>query len=38
VDDDPHHVDRCWLDVAEKRTRRDVGDGRIGLSKGSVAA
>jgi oligopeptide/dipeptide ABC transporter ATP-binding protein len=34
----PGHLDRCWLDVADKRTLREVGEGRIGLSKGSVAA
>jgi oligopeptide/dipeptide ABC transporter ATP-binding protein len=38
VSDDPNHLDRCWLDVAEKRTRREVEEGRIGLGKGSVAA
>jgi peptide/nickel transport system ATP-binding protein/oligopeptide transport system ATP-binding protein len=38
VNDDPGHVDRCWLDVAEKRTRREVEEGRIGLGTGSVAA
>ncbi|HEX3690662.1 MAG TPA: ABC transporter ATP-binding protein [Solirubrobacteraceae bacterium] len=38
VNDDPGHLDRCWLDVAEKRTRREVEEGRIGLGKGSVAA
>jgi oligopeptide/dipeptide ABC transporter ATP-binding protein len=34
----PGHLDRCWLDVADKRTLREVEDGRIGLGKGSVAA
>jgi oligopeptide/dipeptide ABC transporter ATP-binding protein len=29
------HLDRCWLDPADKRTRREVG-GRIGLSTGDV--
>jgi hypothetical protein len=38
VNDDPGHLDRCWLDLAEKRTRREVEDGRIGLGTGSVAA
>ena len=38
VNDDPGHLDRCWLDVAEKRTRREVEDGRIGLKANSVAA
>ena len=38
MSDAPDHVDRCWLDVAEKRTRREVEDGRIGLAQGSVVA
>jgi peptide/nickel transport system ATP-binding protein/oligopeptide transport system ATP-binding protein len=38
VNDDPAHLDRCWLDVSEKRTRREVEEGRIGLSTRSVAA
>jgi peptide/nickel transport system ATP-binding protein/oligopeptide transport system ATP-binding protein len=38
VEDDPGHLDRCWLDVADKRTRREVEDGRIGLAAKSVAA
>ncbi len=29
------HCDRCWLEVSEKRTRREV-EGRIGLATGSV--
>jgi peptide/nickel transport system ATP-binding protein len=34
----PAHVDRCWLEVADKRRRRAV-DGRIGLvAEGSVIA
>ena len=32
----PEHVDRCWLDVAEKRRRREV-EGRIGLATGAAA-
>jgi oligopeptide/dipeptide ABC transporter ATP-binding protein len=36
--DAPEHLDRCWLDVSEKRTRRVVEDGRIGLGTGSVVA
>jgi peptide/nickel transport system ATP-binding protein/oligopeptide transport system ATP-binding protein len=36
--DAPDHVDRCWLEVSEKRTRRVVEDGRIGLGTGSVVA
>ena len=35
--DAPGHLDRCWLEVDEKRERRLI-DGRIGLAKGSVAA
>ena len=31
----PEHLDRCWLDLADKRTRREVG-GRIGLAQGDV--
>jgi oligopeptide/dipeptide ABC transporter ATP-binding protein len=38
LSDAADHVDRCWLDVSEKRTRRVVADGRIGLGTGSVAA
>jgi peptide/nickel transport system ATP-binding protein len=38
LSDDPDHLDRCWLDVSEKRTRREVEDGRIGLGTGPVAA
>jgi peptide/nickel transport system ATP-binding protein/oligopeptide transport system ATP-binding protein len=37
VPDVTDHQDRCWLDVSEKRTRREV-EGRIGLGSGSVAA
>jgi peptide/nickel transport system ATP-binding protein len=33
----PGHRDRCWLEVAEKRSRREV-NGRIGLTKESVTA
>jgi peptide/nickel transport system ATP-binding protein len=33
----PAHLDRCWLPVDEKRERREVADGQIGLvSEGSV--
>ncbi len=35
--DAPGHCDRCWLEVSDKRTRREV-EGRIGLATGSVAA
>jgi peptide/nickel transport system ATP-binding protein/oligopeptide transport system ATP-binding protein len=37
VEGAPEHLDRCWLEVSEKRKRREV-DGRIGLAHGSVAA
>jgi hypothetical protein len=29
--DVPGHLDRCWLTVEEKRRRREVADGQIGL-------
>jgi peptide/nickel transport system ATP-binding protein/oligopeptide transport system ATP-binding protein len=35
--DAPEHKDRCWLDVANKRAKREV-EGRIGLGTGSVVA
>ncbi|MGZ4273357.1 MAG: ABC transporter ATP-binding protein [Solirubrobacteraceae bacterium] len=38
LSDAPEHLDRCWLGVSEKRTRREVEDGRIGLGTGPVAA
>jgi peptide/nickel transport system ATP-binding protein/oligopeptide transport system ATP-binding protein len=37
VPDAPNHQDRCWLEVSEKRSKREV-DGRIGLGSGTVAA
>ncbi len=37
VSEAPGHRDRCWLEVPEKRTRREV-EGQIGLGTGSVAA
>jgi peptide/nickel transport system ATP-binding protein/oligopeptide transport system ATP-binding protein len=37
VGDAPEHLDRCWLDVSDKRVRREV-EGRIGLIDPSVAA
>jgi oligopeptide/dipeptide ABC transporter ATP-binding protein len=37
VPEAPEHRDRCWLEVSEKRTRREV-EGQIGLGSGSVAA
>jgi peptide/nickel transport system ATP-binding protein/oligopeptide transport system ATP-binding protein len=34
----PAHTDRCWLPVAEKRAKREIADGQIGLeAKGAVA-
>ena len=35
--DAPEHLDRCWLEVDDKRVRREV-EGRIGLVDPSVAA
>jgi peptide/nickel transport system ATP-binding protein len=37
VADAPQHLDRCWLEVDDKRHRREV-EGRIGLGDPSVAA
>jgi oligopeptide/dipeptide ABC transporter ATP-binding protein len=37
VADAPEHLDRCWLEVDDKRVRREV-EGRIGLADPSVAA
>jgi oligopeptide/dipeptide ABC transporter ATP-binding protein len=37
VADAPEHLDRCWLQVDDKRVRREV-EGRIGLADPSVAA
>ena len=37
VADAPEHLDRCWLEVEDKRVRREV-EGRIGLADRSVAA
>jgi oligopeptide/dipeptide ABC transporter ATP-binding protein len=28
----PEHLDRCWLELEQKRTRRTTADGRIGLA------
>jgi peptide/nickel transport system ATP-binding protein/oligopeptide transport system ATP-binding protein len=36
LDDAPDHLDRCWLEVEAKRTRRLV-EGQIGLAKGAAA-
>jgi peptide/nickel transport system ATP-binding protein/oligopeptide transport system ATP-binding protein len=33
----PDHLDRCWLEVEDKRDRRLV-NGRVGLAKGTVIA
>jgi peptide/nickel transport system ATP-binding protein len=34
----PNHCDRCWLSPEEKRTKREVADGQIGLeAKGVIA-
>ncbi|HWF74153.1 MAG TPA: ABC transporter ATP-binding protein [Solirubrobacteraceae bacterium] len=33
VPEAPGHVDRCWLSVEEKRTRREVLPGQIGLAR-----
>ena len=36
--DNPSHQDRCWLDVEEKRTKREISPGQIGLDiEGAVA-
>ena len=35
VPDAPDHLDRCWLELEEKRARRDIG-GRIGLVRDTV--
>ncbi|MGN6169262.1 MAG: ABC transporter ATP-binding protein, partial [Solirubrobacteraceae bacterium] len=37
VSEAPDHLDRCWLSVEDKRSRREV-EGRIGLVKDTVAA
>ena len=37
VEDAPEHVDRCWLSVEEKRSRRQVA-GQIGLATEDVIA
>jgi hypothetical protein len=31
VDGQPDHRDRCWMGVDEKRTKREVAPGEIGL-------
>jgi peptide/nickel transport system ATP-binding protein/oligopeptide transport system ATP-binding protein len=36
--EDPDHRDRCWLPPDEKRARRVVGDGQIGLEAEGVIA
>jgi peptide/nickel transport system ATP-binding protein/oligopeptide transport system ATP-binding protein len=37
IPDVPGHLDRCWLDLGEKRERREV-NGRIGLLADTVVA
>jgi len=37
IPDVPEHLDRCWLELAEKRARREV-NGRIGLVADTVVA
>ena len=37
VGDGPGHLDRCWLSVDEKRSRREVRPGEIGLAGKDVA-
>jgi oligopeptide/dipeptide ABC transporter ATP-binding protein len=37
VSDAPDHLDRCWLELSEKRERREI-NGRIGLVKDTVLA
>jgi oligopeptide/dipeptide ABC transporter ATP-binding protein len=37
IPDATDHQDRCWLEVSDKRARREV-EGRIGLAEPSVAA
>ncbi|MFL5896174.1 MAG: ABC transporter ATP-binding protein [Thermoleophilaceae bacterium] len=38
VPDAPGHADRCWLTVEEKRRKRQVGEGQIGLKPESWTA
>jgi oligopeptide/dipeptide ABC transporter ATP-binding protein len=34
----PGHADRCWLPLEQKRARREIGDGQIGLlAEGAIA-
>jgi peptide/nickel transport system ATP-binding protein/oligopeptide transport system ATP-binding protein len=34
----PNHTDRCWMTLDEKRSKREIADGQIGLdAKGAVA-
>jgi len=36
--DSPAHTDRCWLSVEEKRAKREIAAGQIGLeAKGAIA-
>jgi ABC-type dipeptide/oligopeptide/nickel transport system ATPase component len=34
----PEHQDRCWLEVDDKRARREIEGGRIGLAQEPAAA
>jgi oligopeptide/dipeptide ABC transporter ATP-binding protein len=38
IPDHPGHADRCWLPVDEKRTKRVVADGQIGLDAEGATA
>ena len=38
VSDQPGHCDRCWLSPEEKRAKRQVADGQIGLDAKGVTA
>ena len=38
LEGEPQHADRCWLSVEDKRTRREVRGGEIGLSSERGAA
>jgi peptide/nickel transport system ATP-binding protein/oligopeptide transport system ATP-binding protein len=38
IEGQPEHCDRCWLTVEEKRERREVREGEIGLEAKSAEA
>ena len=38
VEGQPQHRDRCWLSLDEKRSRREVTPGEIGLASKDAAA